>query len=334
MFANLAETLNKITMKNLIKKMSLVCIAITVLSCSDDDNNSNQPQTIAEIASGNPNLSILVQALSRAGLVSTFDSPGDFTVFAPTNDKFEAFLDANGFADINAVPLPLLTEVLKNHVVSGSFYSDELETGYVKTLAKGSASSTNTLSMYIDLTSGVKINGGASNGGANVVLASADIEASNGVIHVVDNVIGLPTVVNHAIANPNFTSLVQTLTSAGQPDFVSILSGTGPFTVFAPTNAAFTALGPELAAIPFTPSTAQLTTVLQYHVVSPANVLAATLMNGMVVTPLAGGTFTINTVSGATITDQFSRVTNIIATDVQASNGVIHVVDRVLLPSL
>lgn len=319
-------------MKNLIKKMSLVCIAITMLSCSDDDNNSNQPQTIAEIASANPNLSILVQALSRAGLVSTFDSPGDFTVFAPTNDKFEAFFLANGFADVNAVPLPLLTEVLKNHVVSGSFYSNELTTGYVKTLAKGSASATNTLSMYIEVGSTVKLNGGATNGGATVV--TADIEASNGVIHVVDNVIGLPTVVNHAIANANFTTLVETLTSAGQPDFVSILSGVGPFTVFAPTNAAFTALGPELAAIPFTPSTAQLTTVLQYHVVSPANVLAATLMNGMEVTPLAGGTFTINTTSGATITDQFDRVTNIIATDVQASNGVIHVVDRVLLPSL
>ena len=103
--------------------------------------------------------------------------------------------------------------------------------------------------------------------------------------------------------------------------------------MFAPTNAAFTALTPELAAIPLTPTSAQLTTVLQYHVVSPANVLASTLTNGMVVTPLAGGTFTVNTTSGATITDGNGRVTNIIATDVQASNGVIHAVDRVLLPS-
>lgn len=317
-------------MKNLIKIMLVFAIAISTFSCSDDDNN--QPQTIADIASANPNLSILVQALNRAGLVSTFDSTGDYTVFAPTNDKFNAFLSANNFATINDVPLPLLTEVLKNHVLAESFTSSELSTGYVKTLAKGSASSTNTLSMYIDLTSGVKINGGASNGGANVVLTSANIQASNGVIHVVDNVIGLPNVVNHAIANPNFSSLVSTLTGAGQPDFVTILSGVGPFTVFAPTNAAFTALGPELAAIPFTPTTSQLTTVLQYHVVSPANVLAGTISNGMMVTPLAGGIFTINTTSGAKITDEFGRETNIVATDVQASNGVIHVVDRVLLP--
>ncbi|MFN3969711.1 fasciclin domain-containing protein, partial [Flavobacterium sp.] len=156
-------------MKNLTKLLSIVLMSAFVFSCSDDDdNNSNQPQTIAEIASANANLSILVQALDRAGLVSTFDSPGDFTVFAPTNDKFEAFLDANGFADINAVPLPLLTEVLKNHVVSGSFYSNELAIGYVKTLAKGSASTTNTLSMYIEVGSTVKLNGGATNGGATV----------------------------------------------------------------------------------------------------------------------------------------------------------------------
>jgi len=319
-------------MKNLIKTFMVFAIALSFNSCSNDDDTPKQ-KTIAEIASANPNLSILVQALDRAGLVATFNSAGDFTVFAPTNTAFQSFLTANGFTTIDQVPLPLLTEVLKNHVLAESFTSSELTTGYVKTLAKGSASTTNTLSMFIDLTTGVKINGGATNGGANVVLTSANILASNGVIHVVDNVIGLPTVVNHAIANPNFSSLVSTLTSDGQPDFVGILSGAGPFTVFAPTNAAFTALTPELAAIPLTPTSAQLTTVLQYHVVSPANVLASTLTNGMVVTPLAGGTFTVNTTSGATITDGSGRVTNIIATDVQASNGVIHAVDRVLLPS-
>lgn len=320
-------------MKNLINSFLIVAFALSLNSCSDDDNNSNSQKTIAKIASENANLSILVDALDRAGLVATFNAAGDYTVFAPTNTAFESFLNANGFTSIDQVPLPLLTEVLKNHVLAESFTSSELTTGYVKTLAKGSASATNTLSMYIDLTSGVKINGGASNGGANVVLTSANIQASNGVIHVVDNVIGLPTVVNHAIANPNFSSLVSTLTSDGQPDFVSILSGVGPFTVFAPTNAAFTALTPELAAIPLSPTVAQLTTVLQYHVVSPANVLASTLTNGMVVTPLAGGTFTINTTNGATITDENNRVTNIVATDVQASNGVIHAVDKVLLPS-
>ena len=128
---------------------------------------------------------------------------------------------------------------------------------------------TNTLSMYVDITSSVKLNGVA-----NVTIA--DVIASNGVIHVVDAVIGLPTIVTHALANKNFSSLVSALTGAGQPDFVTILSGTGPFTVFAPTNTAFTALNTELAPGGIAGvSAANLTKVLQYHVVSPANVLEA-----------------------------------------------------------
>ncbi len=328
MFHNLAETLNKKNkMKNLTKLFGITLFSLLAMSCSDDDNNSNQPQTIAEIASANPNLSILVQALSRAGLVSTFDSPGDFTVFAPTNDKFQAFFTANGFADVNAVPLPLLTEVLKNHVVSGSFYSNELTTGYVKTLAKGGASSTNTLSMFIEVGSTVKLNGGATNSGATVV--TADIEASNGVIHVVDNVIGLPTVVNHAIANPNFTTLVGLVSGAG---LVPTLSGTAgsPFTVFAPSNTAFTTFESQNPGVLASLTSAQVTSVLTYHVVGGANVLSTGIPTTPITT-LETGTFTI---SGTTITDEANRQTGIVAVDVQGSNGVIHVINNVLLPTL
>lgn len=323
-------------MKNVIKTFAMLAFILTLNSCSDDDNNNGaaEAKTIATLATETPDLSILVQALDRAGLVSTFDSAGDYTVFAPTNAAFQAFLTANGFASLDQVPLPLLTEVLKNHVLAEGLKSTELTTNYYSTLAKGSASATNNLSMFINLNSGVAINGGPTNGGANVILSAANIEASNGIIHVVDHVIGLPTVVNHALANPNFTSLVGALTSAGQPDFVSILSGTGPFTVFAPTNNAFADFATELAGLGLVPTAGQLTTVLQYHVVAPANVLAGTIMNGMVVTPLAGGSFTINTTGGAKITDQAGRVSNIIATDVQASNGVIHAIDKVLLANL
>lgn len=317
-----------------MKNFAMVVLALSFTACSDDDNSGKANKTIATIATETPELSILVDALNRAGLVSTFNGSGDFTVFAPTNSAFQAFLTANEYNSLDDVPPSLLVEVLKNHVLTEGLNSTELATGYFSTLAKGSASSTNTLSMFINMSSGVVINGGPTNGGANVVLTSANIEASNGIIHVVDQVIGLPSVVNHAKANPSFSTLVTTLTSEGQPDFVNILSGTGPFTIFAPTNDAFTALTAELAAMQLVPTTAQLTTVLQYHVVSPANVLAATLMEGQVVTPLAGGTFTVNLEGGATITDGSNRETNIIATDVQATNGVIHAVDRVLLPNL
>ncbi len=201
-------------MKNLFKSLAVLALAFSLTSCEDDDNSVAQSsKTIATIATENANLSILVQALDRAGLVATFDGAGDYTVFAPTNSAFQQFLTDNDFESLEDVPLPVLTEVLKNHVLSESLTSSELATGYYSTLAKGSASSTNTLSMFINLASGVVINGGATNGGASVTLSSANIQASNGVIHVVDRVIALPSVVNHAIANPNFSSLVGALTS-------------------------------------------------------------------------------------------------------------------------
>lgn len=256
-------------MKNLLKLkvLALMLIAIGFVSCDNNDDPMPVDNTITGLAVKNENLKILVQALTRADLATTLKGAGPFTVFAPTDAAFTAFLKTTPYATINDVPKDVLTQILLNHVVSGSVKSTALTTTYIKTLAKGSASATNNLSMYVDITSGVKLNGVAT-------VTTADVMASNGVIHVVDAVIGLPTVVTHALANKNFTSLVGALTGSGQPNFVGTLSGTGSFTVFAPTNAAFTALNTELAPGGIASvSAANLTKVLQYHVVSGANVL-------------------------------------------------------------
>ena len=315
-------------MKKSLKLVWVAFIALATFSCSSDNNNPiviPTNNTITGIASRNANLSILVQALTRADLADTLTGSGSFTVFAPTNEAFQTFLGAG--VSVNDVPVATLKEILLNHVISGALTSSQLSTGYVKTLAKGTASSTNTLSMYVNTTSGVKLNG-VSN------VTTANIAASNGVIHVVDAVIGLPTIVTHATANANFSSLVGALTSAGQPDFVTILSGTGPFTVFAPTNDAFTSLNAELAPGGIeSVSVSNLTKVLQYHVVS-GNILAESLTEGQVVNTLqTPQTFTIQLAGGAKIKDVNNRPSNIIATDVQCSNGVIHVLDKVLLPT-
>jgi len=314
----------------------LLFLSLAISSCNDDDPATVVPgNSIADIASRNSDFSILVSALGRAGLVSTLDQQGPFTVFAPTNEAFSAFLEANGYSNVNEVPVAALKEILLNHVVSGAVTSSQLSTGYVKTLAKGGASSTNTLSMFVNTASGVVLNGGVSNGGASVT--TADLLADNGVIHVVNGVIGLPTVVNHALANPDFSILVQALTRNDQPDFVGILSGTAssPFTVFAPKNSAFVNLLAELGlgSLNDIPQ-ATLESTLKYHVVTGANVLAANLTNNQSVTTFEGGTFTIGLTGGAKITDFNDRVSNIVATDVQASNGVVHVIDKVLLPNL
>ncbi|MBS7256087.1 fasciclin domain-containing protein [Flavobacterium branchiicola] len=312
----------------------LALIAFVSISCSnDDDNSSPTPQTIVSIAKANPNLSSLVAALEKADLATTLNSSGSYTVFAPTNTAFNAFLSANGYANLNAVPVAALKEILLNHVLSTKVKSTEITTGYVKTLAKGSASTSNTISMYLEKGSGVDINGGKTNGGATVT--TADFEASNGIIHVVDGVIGLPTIVNHAVANKNFTTLVSALTFNPASGFAGILSGTAssPFTVFAPTNTAFTSFLTETgySGLPAIPANV-LETTLKYHVVAGANVLSTSLTNGQVVNTFAGQSFTINLTGGAKITDANDRVSTIVATDVQCSNGIIHVVDKVLLP--
>ncbi len=308
---------------NLSRLLVLFAIVVSVWSCKDDAEDT----TITAQASADAELSSLVTALARVDLDATLRGDGPFTVFAPTNAAFDAFLTANGFASLDEVPDATLTAILLNHVVSGENRSTGLSTGYVSTLSPSAADPNTNLSMFINTSGGVRINGVSD-------VTTADISASNGVIHKVNAVIGLPTVVTHAVANPEFANLVAALTSDGTSiDYVATLSGTGPFTVFAPNNAAFSSFVVEkgfagLTDIPL----ATLETVLQYHVVTPANVNSSSLTNGQVVETLEGTTFTVNLDGGATITDNESRTINIIATDVQANNGIVHVVDRVLSP--
>lgn len=316
-------------MKNLLKIFALMLLCgFVIISCEESRDETETPKSIYELASMDSDLSNLKAAIDKAGLASTLNASGSFTVFAPSNAAFTQFLADNGFASLNDVPNAALKEILLNHVLSSKVMAAQVTTGYVSTLAKGSASSARNLSMYINTASGVKINGIST-------VTKTDINATNGVVHKVDKVIGLPTIVTHALANPNFTTLVSALTRNDMPNFVGILSGTAssPFTVFAPTNTAFGALLTELnllnlAAIP----TATLENALKYHVVAGANVASTDIVNNMNVTTFQGGTFKITTTGGVKITDANNRVANVIATDVQCSNGIIHVLDKVILP--
>lgn len=316
-------------MKKLFKLSAFVFLfGFLFVSCDESRDDVETPKTIYELASMDADLSNLKAAIDKAGLASTLGASGSFTVFAPSNAAFTQFLADNGFTNLNDVPNAALKEILLNHVLSNKVMAAQVTTGYFSTLAKGNASSSKNLSMFINTASGVKINGIST-------VTKTDITASNGVIHKVDKVIGLPTVVTHALANPNFSSLVSALTRNDMPDFAGILSGTtnSPFTVFAPTNAAFSSLLtelnlPNLASVP----AATLENVLKYHVVAGANVLSTDITNNMNVTTFQGGTFKITTTGGVKITDANNRVSNVIATDVQCSNGVIHAIDKVLLP--
>ncbi|MDC1372394.1 fasciclin domain-containing protein, partial [Flavobacteriaceae bacterium] len=307
-----------------------------IISCdNDDDDTQTIPEelTIVETAAATPELSILVEALTVADgdLVTTL-SGGNFTVLAPTNDAFAAFLSANGFASLDEVPTDVLSNILLNHVITGSVMSTDLASagsGYTTTNATNMDG--DNLSLYFSTSSGVEFNGQS-------IVVSADVSASNGIVHVVDAVIGLPTVVTFATSNPTFENLVAALTREDlSQDFVSILSTTeepSPFTVFAPTNDAFASLLSELGVDSLADiDAATLELTLGTHVVVEANVRSGDLTNGMNITTV-GDALTVSLDAGPQLIDLNDRIANIIAVDVQAYNGVVHVIDKVVLPQL
>ena len=324
-------------MKNLLKLQSVLFLSIFslfIISCDNEDSDQVVPEelTIVETASATPELSNLVAALTAAdGDLVNILSGGNFTVLAPNNTAFELFLSDNGFASLEEVPTDLLANILLNHVITGSVGSTDLVasgSGYTTTNATNMDG--DNLSMYFTTSEGVVFNGGS-----NVI--AADIPASNGVIHVVDAVIALPTVVTFATSNPVFETLVTALTREDlNTDYVSVLSGetNAPFTVFAPTNDAFISLLSELGASSLNDiDTATLTATLNTHVVAEANVRANDLTQGMQINTLGDG-LTVSLDAGPQLIDSNDRVAGIIAVDVQAYNGVVHVIDNVVLPQL
>lgn len=320
---------------NLQQLVTGLFLMLTLTACSDDDDAITPPvvetNTIADFVASNDNYSSLAAALEVAGLTSTLDGSDNYTVFAPNNDAFATFLEDNGFSSLSEVPVNVLREILLNHVQMGEIMASDLSTGYIESMATSQASDTN-LSLYISTANGVMINGVST-------VTAANIEVDNGVIHAVDEVIGLPTVVTFALADPTFEILVAALTREDDFTFVTTLMESGspaPFTVFAPTNDAFADLLEELemnslADIPED----VLASTLAYHVAPGANVRSSMLSDNMQVGTLAQQTFTINLSNeGATITDANGRPSSIVVVDVQANNGVVHVIDTVLLPAM
>lgn len=312
--------------KSLFSLLFLSLFAIAFTACKDDEVTPVEVMNIVELAQNTPDLSILAEAVVHADLVSVLSGTDKYTVFAPTNAAFTALLTSLGVSKIQDVDKNIVKSILLYHVVAGDVKSTDLSTGYVKTAATFGTTTSN-LSLFVNTASGVKLNNEAS-------VTKADVAAENGTVHIIDKVLTLPTVVLHALSNPNFSTLVLALTRPDLGvDYVTLLSGNGPFTVFAPTNAAFASLLTELGvssldAIP----AATLNSVLQYHVVAGANVLSTQLTEGQQVTTFQGGKFTIGLAGGASITDAKGRKSNIVAVDVQGTNGVVHAIDKVILP--
>jgi uncharacterized surface protein with fasciclin (FAS1) repeats len=325
-------------MKSWLKLMLIASTATVLAACGSDDDDSApaQPGTLAEVATS-AGFNALVAAADKAGLVDELSDPNsDLTVFAPTDAAFTALAASLGFADANAMVAaldgPTLAKILTYHALPTSKSAAELIAGGAtqQTLYELPPGTPTTLA--VDTSSGVKLTDAALN---QSTVTSANVAASNGVIHVIDKVLvppGVLTVVQMAQSNPTFSVLVEAVVAA---DLAGALSGAGPFTVFAPTNDAFSAVLAELSItkdqLLANPG---LAGILTYHVVS-GDVRAADVValqpKPAAVTTLQGSSFSVD--ANLAITDGNARMAMLVATDVIASNGVIHVIDKVLLPA-
>lgn len=308
----------------MIRKATLLVLFLFVGLLASSRLATASSNTIYGIARDNGNFTQLVTAVNSAGLKETLESDGPFTVFAPTDAAFAA-LAASG---IN--PEAALSNILLYHVVPGSFKAGAvLEAGTLKTAFEGKSFTVSVSGEQAVITTpdGVR---------ANIVMT--DIEATNGIIHVIDAVLPPPvnaldlsqagdpgkTIAEIAVENGNFDTLVAALDAAG---LVSVFANPGDYTVFAPTDAAFAALGQETISALLADPKGDLTRILTYHVVGDSLSINQVLTSNRIPT-LAGANLQVSHADGQVKVNDAS----IVLYNIRAANGVIHVIDTVLLP--
>lgn len=306
-----------------MKKIALFTLMVFLLSTPIQAAEGD----IVDIAVSNGSFTTLVAALQEAELVGALQGDGPFTVFAPTDEAFASLLASLDITAADLLAHPDLSKVLLYHVVSGKVMSSDLTDDMM-------APTLNGQTIKVDLDMGVMINA------SNVV--TADIEASNGVIHVIDQVLvpddfmlepmmddemdemAQVDIVDIALSSDDFSMLVMLLQEA---DLVGALQGEGPFTVFAPTNDAFTKL---VTALGITPeelmAQPELASVLLYHVVS-GKVMSTDLSDGLMAPTLNGKEVSFDLMNGVMVDNA-----TVVTADVEASNGVVHIIDEVLIP--
>lgn len=297
---------------------------VTLTSCKKDSTATSPPpsNTIANIVSTNTSFSILKAAVVKADLATTLSGTGPFTVFAPNDAAFTA--SGITLASINTLSADELKKILLYHTLSAKVISTAVPAG-----PNAPVTTVNGDPIYVTRNnSGVFVNG--------IKVQTADVAADNGIIHVLDRVL-LPAkgnLVEVAQGDTTFSFLVAAVlrASSGNTDVVAALSGTGPFTVFAPTNNAFRAAGFSTINDVSNADPNTLASILTYHVVA-GRVFSSDLSDGAQPATLNGANVTIGLTSGATVRgNSNASPSNITAANILATNGVVHVIDRVLLP--
>ena len=293
-------------------RKNLVCLMMTILLVSSLPLNvsAGPNDDIPTNAQGTNVHDTLVELLTKADLVTTLQGTGPFTVFAPTDTAFaNAGIDP---ANFNTQPeIDALTDILLYHVISGEVPSSAVTDGMLATMVNGDK-------IKLEVSNGVVTLDGAT-------VTGADVQASNGIIHVIDSVLTPPVDIP---ATAQTTTIHDSLVAAViQADLLSTLQGTGPFTVFAPTDQAFSNAGINLADLNTAEGKAILSNILLYHVVS-SEVPSSAVTDCMSADAANGQPLSFTVGSGVMVNDA-----NVTIADVVSSNGIIHVIDKVLTPS-
>lgn len=324
-------------MKKSFFKLSAVLILSTIAlqSCKVDDGDvlPVPDDNIIEVATANAELSTLLSALQRANLMSTLEGSTLYTVLAPTNTAFSNFLGQAGFSSVDEVPVETLRQILLNHLLTNRVDAavlNNLQKNYLQTLADG-PSADSKVSLYFDATDGVIFNGSAK-------VLTTDVLASNGLIHIIDQVIALPTLETFIATDENFEDL-ETALDVISPltDLTGMLSENeaGPFTIFAPVNQAFENLLATNDNWNFISDIdeALLLSVLAHHAVN-GNFRSVDLEGSPSLPSLEGDAVLVGQSAGVTQLTDGSGNSDIliVGTDIQASNGVIHLIDKVMIP--
>ncbi len=317
----------------ILKILSISLLFISMYSCSKDDNEPQMviQKTIFEHVASSMNYSYLLYALQKTDLDDILNGEGNYTLYAPNNRAFIGFLMRRGYNTLDEVPTEALKKLLLNHVMAGQIRYRDFKSGYYPTAA-GSDVNDRPLSIYINqVNMRVTLNGSSR-------IVQGNINASNGVIHAVNAVIPIPSLVTFVLADPNLYNLSLALTRDDlTEDFPTILNtengrAPAPFTVFAPNNMAFVDLLNELEIDRLNlidEPTLNLT--LNHHVLVETNAFSSDLSDNLTLSTL-GGDITANVSDGVSLTDGNARVSKIIASDIQANNGVLHIIDKVILP--
>ncbi|GAB6097798.1 hypothetical protein JCM14469_40520 [Desulfatiferula olefinivorans] len=318
-----------------LKYIVMAALTLVLVSCGDSDENKPAIQgdplkTIVGTAVDNGNFTTLVAAIQAAGLVDALEGEGPFTVFAPTDAAFALLPEGTVAFLLEPENIDVLTDILTYHVIEGAVFAEDALAldGRAATMLNGGKIRLNIVDGELVINLG---------GDREAYVTVTDIEASNGVIHVIDAVLAPEDapmdIVDTAVDNGNFTTLAAALGAAG---LVEALKGEGPFTVFAPTDAAFAALPPGTVASLLEPENiGTLTNILTYHVYE-GEVYAedAIALDGASVTMLNGGMMAIDVVGGHVVLNEGgASPATVVITDIICANGVIHVIDAVIDPT-